>query len=76
MIAGPLQWKMFRRNNGRYSLAHLCDADNNTVCGWKYDSSDYTTIYYTDGQNSFVCEQCRDGQIGAGIARFSVELKS
>lgn len=41
-----MKWKMFLRNNGRYSLAHLCNDANETVCGWKYGADEYTKTVF------------------------------
>jgi hypothetical protein len=48
-------WKMFLRTNGKCSLFHLADENNDCVCGWSYKEHEYTKIYTESWPDSFLC---------------------
>ena len=71
-----MKWKQFMRNNGRASLWHLCDDVNETVCGWKYEPHEYTSITESAETPTFaVCASCLCTRGDAGDFRRSEEIK-
>lgn len=75
-IATMREWKQFDRIKGSYSLWHLCDSENNTVCGWIYEPHEYTKIIKSKEMPNFaVCNLCAENKMGDGIMRNSIEFK-
>ena len=62
---------MFLRTNGKYSLAHLCNDANKTVCGWKYEEDEYTKIVTSEAKPFASCNQCEKGILAKGVIRSS-----
>ena len=53
-----MKWKQFLRNNGRWSLSHLCDEHNSTACGWQYEDGEFTEVRVSDVPDLARCGQC------------------
>jgi len=66
-----MKWKMFLRTKGSYSLAHLCNDSNETVCGWKYEEEEYTKIRESEDKPFGSCNQCEKGIRAKGAVRTS-----
>lgn len=55
-----MEWKMFLRTNGRWSIGHLCDEYNCCACGISYSKEEYTKIKVIGGiPPKISCDVCR-----------------
>ena len=80
-----MKWKMFLRTNGRWSLAHLCNENNECMCGWKYDASEFTKIKESEDKPHFACRDCENNllkeftpttELNAGLAKEPARRKN
>lgn len=67
-----LEWKMFLRKNGRWSIWHLCDKDNKCKCGWEYKKKEFTKVKVEKEMPDFaVCNFCVKGITDESIIRMA-----
>jgi hypothetical protein len=67
-----LEWKMFLRKNGRWSIWHLCDKDNKCKCGWEYKKKEFTKVKAEKEMPDFaVCNFCVKGIADESIIRMT-----
>ena len=67
-----LEWKMFLRKNGRWSIWHLCDKDNKCKCGWEYKKNEFTKVKVEKEMPDFaVCNFCVKGIADENIIRIA-----
>ena len=67
-----LEWKMFLRKNGRWSIWHLCNKDNECKCGWEYKKNEFTKVKVEKEMPDFaVCNFCVKGISDETIIRMA-----
>ena len=67
-----LEWKMFLRKNGMWSIWHLCDKDNKCKCGWEYKKKEFTKVKVEKEMPDFaVCNFCVKGITDESIIRIA-----
>lgn len=62
---------MFLRIGRNWSLAHLCNSNNECVCGWKYELDEFTKIKSSVEKPFFACSSCEDGNVVNSNTRVS-----
>jgi len=55
---------MFLRTNGRWSIGHFCNENNECACGFKYKTEDYLkTESFEDIRPVICCDVCRTNEM-------------
>ena len=66
-----MKWKMFLRANGRWSIGHLCNTDNECICGWKYKPGECVNIKILKEKPLVHCAYCENGIVDNSEMRLS-----
>ena len=66
-----MKWKMFLRTNGRWSIGHLCNKNNECVCGWKYEPYEFTKVKESDEKPFIACANCEAGIVDNSEVRMA-----
>ena len=66
-----MKWKMFLRTNGRWSIGHLCNENNECNCGWKYEQDEFTEVKESEEKPFIACSNCENGIVDNSEVRMA-----